>query len=232
MANWWPWKASKLLLLCVFVFSMHNLHVSRSTTINVDFDVFLCPRWKEFRTNVSHAQWTYQFPRHSYKNLNKTYKVEVSVGQWYIFFAYPMASNSLKINVTGKWKLKLREIRGENYYWKPFFNHSMSFPFNKFQMASTENGLNENTPSWEFSVCLSLSLPLSWLLRLCCALSGTQKSCSVFFTSNFPLVSNGSLFNVLNYIIRMLCMIGIRNSNRTTIASRYTSSCNRSKFRK
>lgn len=69
----------------------------------VDFDecFFFCMCTnQEFRTNVSHAEWTYQFPRQSNKNLNKTYKMDITVGSWYLFFSYPMASASLEINVT------------------------------------------------------------------------------------------------------------------------------------
>lgn len=91
---------------------MHLTLLCQSIDGNIDFDaifvvVFFPFRMrvlKEFRTNVSHAEWTYRFPRHSHKNLNKTYKMDVSVGQWYIFFAYPMASKSLEINVTGMWE--------------------------------------------------------------------------------------------------------------------------------
>lgn len=57
---------------------------------------------KEIRSKVPYVRWTYQFPRRSNKNPNKTYKLEVSVGQWYVFFAYPLASAQLEVNVTSK----------------------------------------------------------------------------------------------------------------------------------
>lgn len=49
---------------------------------------------------------------HSNKNPNKTYKMDVSVGQWYIFFSYPLASHSMEINITGLW-FGLEELSNE-----------------------------------------------------------------------------------------------------------------------
>lgn len=56
---------------------------------------------KEFRTSVPHAKWTHQFPVKSNGNMNEIYKIDVRVGQWYLFFAYPMATSSLIVNITG-----------------------------------------------------------------------------------------------------------------------------------
>lgn len=33
--------------------------------------------------------------------MNEIYKIDVRVGQWYLFFAYPMATSSFNVNITG-----------------------------------------------------------------------------------------------------------------------------------
>lgn len=59
---------------------------------------------KELKTKVPFVTWTYQIPKqsHTNPNPNKAYKLEVSVGQWYMFFSYPLASATLDVNVTCK----------------------------------------------------------------------------------------------------------------------------------
>lgn len=59
--------------------------------------------------------------------------MDVSVGQWYIFFSYPLASNSTEINITGWYFLTLYER---------LFQTNLSF-----FLAATLNGVMELTQS-------------------------------------------------------------------------------------
>ncbi|XP_031635135.1 uncharacterized protein LOC116348301 isoform X2 [Contarinia nasturtii] len=69
---------------------------------------------QEFRSTVPHVEWTYHFPRHSNKNLNKTYKLEVTVSYWYLFFNYIMATAKLEVNVTSMLNGDLKLVQDGN----------------------------------------------------------------------------------------------------------------------